>query len=409
MNSSLLKESDQKTRPCTLVIFNTSERVLDLRLACRQLNIEYQHPLKLFKPDVKMKKEEIEDILTSLAQEEKRKTKDNQKKRREPVSRKDQVNLLRTQLSMLITDTNCQSFRSLAKTASCHPSTARSVFLQIAVSGGPINYDYNKQHPQEQVQALDEQIADPGSLYFTTQDYKRRAPLFSKKFIRKRLKASGLKYKKLSRQRREPQERRFNPTELKKVIWTVVQAMANGDDTILFLDEAAFPCMQTSEHCWMRKGQEVVYNRRKSDETLNVIALCSQSGFVAFQVYTADINKQAIHYFLTQVLDKLDTKKKLVILLDNAGWHQSNLILKSSMKELLLFNVAYCWETNLIENTFSKMKSLWRTRKVVNDLDKEIDSLVEIFRSSWHREGEEDFDGYRRQYYRQLTALLKLL
>ena len=408
MNFLAMKDFDQKTRLCTPVIFNTRERVLDLRLACRSINFEYKNPLKPFKPNLKMRKDVLEDILSDLAQDEKRKTEKNQK-RRESTSRKDQVNLLRTQLSVLITESSCQSIRSIARTAGCHPSTVRSVFQQMAISGGPLHYDYNKQHSQEQVKVLDELIADPGSLYFTTQDYKRRALHFSKRFIRKRLKASGLKYKKLSRQRKESQERRLPPTELKKVIWTVVQAMAKGDDTILFLDEAVFPCMQTSEHCWMRKSQEVIYNRRESDESLNVIALCSQSGFVAFQVYTTDINKQAIHYFLTQVLDRLDERKKWVILLDNAGWHQSNLILKSSMRELLLFNVAYCWETNLIENTFSKMKSLWRTRRVVNDLDDEIKSLVEIFRSSWRREGEEDFEGYRRQYYRQLEALLPLI
>lgn len=356
-----------------------------------------------------MEKEEIKDILASLAREGKQKAKKNQKKTKEPVSRKNQVNLLRTQLSVLITDSSFQSFKSLAKTAGCHPSTAKSVFLQVAINGGPLHYDYNKQYPPEQVEALDKMIYDPDSLYFTTQDYKRRAPPFSKRFIRKRLKASGLKYKKLNRQRREPIERNLSPTKLKKVIWTVVQAMAKGDDNILFLDEAVFPCMQTSQHCWMRKGQEVIYNRRESVQTLEVIALCSQSGFVAFQVYNADINKQAIHYFLTQVLSRLGGRKKVLILLDNAGWHQSNLILKSSMKELLLFNVAYCWESNLIENTFSKMKSLWRTRRVAKDLDDEIKSLVEIFRTSWHRDGEDDFEGYRRQYYRQLEVLLHLL
>jgi hypothetical protein len=409
MNFSPMKESDMKTRPCTPVIFRTLARDLNLRLACRQLDIHYEHSLMPFKPDMKMKKEEIEDILTGLIKDEKQKAKGDREGENRPAVRKDKVNLLRLRLSVLITENSCQSFRSLAAAAGCDPSTARSVSLQIVLCGGPRPYDYNNQHSQAEFERLDDLISDPGSLYFTAQDYKRRAPSFSKKFIRKRLKESGRKYKKLGRQRKNPQERKFNPKELKKVIWTVVQAMAKGDDTILFLDEAVFPCNQTSDRCWLRKDQEAIYNRRESSETLSAIALCSQSGFVAFQVHSAEINKQAIHFFLTQVLSRIDKGKKLVVLLDNAGWHQSNLILKSGMRELLLFNVAYCWESNLIENTFSKMKSLWRTRRVAKNIEEEVESLVEVFRSSWAKDAKGDFEGYRRQYYRQLTSLLQHL
>ena len=139
---------------------------------------------------------------------------------------------------------------------------------------------------------------------------------------------------------------------------------------------------------------------------LHVIALCSQRGFVAFQVHSREPNKEAIHFFLSQVLQRFKPQKKVVILLDNAGWHLANLVMESHMSRVLLFNVAYCWDSNMIENTFSKMKSLWRQRRVAGTFEEEVETLLEMFRRGWT---EGDFAGYRRQYYRQLQGLLTLL
>lgn len=144
--------------------------------------------------------------------------------------------------------------------------------------------------------------------------------------------------------------------------------------------------MQTSEYCWLRQEEQIIHNTIESNESLYVIALCSQTRFVAFQVHTTESNKESTHYFLSEVLRRLD-QEKIVILLDNAGWHQSNLVLKSSMSEVLLFNVAYCWESNLIENTFSKMKCLWRKRKVAEDMEDEVKTVVKMFRRGWSKRG----------------------
>lgn len=174
----------------------------------------------------------------------------------------------------------------------------------------------------------------------------------------------------------------------------MVQTLSRDDETVLFLDEAAFPCFQTSDYCWQQiDGPEVVYNRRDNYNTLHVIAICSQRQYVAFQVFTQPPNREAIFYFLAEVLSHFEPDKKVVILLDNAGWHQSNLILDSKIRDVLLFNVPYCWEGNFIENTFSKMKALWRKRRVAKDTEEEIESLLEMLMIGTT---EKDFGGYRR-------------
>jgi hypothetical protein len=408
MNEQLQKP----TRPCSIVFFNDYNEPKYLNFECRHLNLAYKPKQRVFKGDFRMRKEEVIEILRDLCRQEKEIIEGQEQPRKEPkprgprVERIDEVNDLREEISLTICNTVSVSYREVAKRVGCHTSTVKSLYLELVIRGDPKEYNYNNQHSVQTDTELNNLINDPANQFLSTADYKRRVPVCSKKYIRRCLKNNGLSYKKLERRRKVKDERKYNKGELKKVIWTAVQAMARDDETILFLDEATFPCNQTSDYCWVREREEPIYNRRESTENLYLIALCSQRGYVAFQVHSKEPNKEAIHYFLSQVLERLEEKKRVVVLLDNAGWHLSNLVISSRMSELLLFNVAYCWESNLIEITFSKMKSLWRQRRVVRTFGEEVDNLVRVVRGGW---SEKNFGGYRRQYYRQLEVLLRLL
>jgi hypothetical protein len=396
-----------------MVFFNEEEQLDDLRMACRESTLGYRPVQEVFKADLRMKKEKVIELLRDLQKKEKEPVKMDEERnigkgigRRQKLSRREQVNALREEISLSINSTGFKSYKDVARRVCCHTSTVKSVYLQMTLHGQPREYQYNNLHSQGTVQRLDNLINQPANQFLTTMDYKRRVPTCSKKYLRRKLKASGRRYVKLKRERKVQIEKRWNKVVLKRVIWTAVQAMAREKEAILFLDEAAFPCNQTTDYCWVRKGERVIYNRREKTETLNVIALCNQKGYVAFQVHSREPNKEAIHFFLTQVLERLKDMKKVVILLDNAGWHHSNLVEKSKVRELLLFNVAYCWESNMIENTFSKMKSLWRQRRVARTTEEEVETLVGMFREGWSKS---DFAGYRRQYYRQLERLFDFL
>ena len=405
-----------QTRPCTVVIFIDQVDPLNLTLSCRPLVLDYDPKPRLFQPNLRLRKLEILEVLHDLQKKEKREEprqmdeeenkKTTAKKKRERLSWSEEVNIRRSEIAEAIGRTEAESFKDLARRVGCHTATVKSVYLQLVLRGGPLEYNYNNIHTPEISNQLGSLISDPANQFFSTADYKRRVPVCSKRYIRRSLKASGRTYKKLERQRKVPRESKYDKKVLKQVIWTAVQAMARDDESILFLDEAIFPCNQTTDYCWLEKEQKVIYNRRENSKSLHVIGLCSQRGYVAFQVYLQPPNKEAIHYFISQVLDRLQKKDKVVILLDNAGWHLANLVMESMLSKVLLFNVAYCWESNLIENTFSKMKGLWRQRRVVKTEVEEVESLVEVFRSGWN---ERDFGGYRRQYYRQLERLLALL
>lgn len=108
--------------------------------------------------------------------------------------------------------------------------------------------------------------------------------------------------------------------------------------------------------------------------------------------------------FLTTFLSKWRSSGKLVILLDNAGWHVANTILKSEFSQLLLYNVPKMYQLNLIELTFSKAKAEWRKRPTMETIEEEIRSLVRIFNEVIPQKG---FAGYRRQYLRQAKQIIE--
>ena len=126
-------------------------------------------------------------------------------------------------------------------------------------------------------------------------------------------------------------------------------------------------------------------------------------GFKAVQVYTDSINKEAILYFMKQFLQSIEPGKRIVVLMDNAGWHHANLVSGSGLAEVILYNIPKMYELNLIENAFAAIKSGFRRRPVVKGVEQEVALIVELFREPKHLER---FCGYRRQYLRNLNLLL---
>ena len=96
--------------------------------------------------------------------------------------------------------------------------------------------------------------------------------------------------------------------------------------------------------------------------TLTVIAVCSTKGFIAAQVYTEEVTGAGFVYFLTELANKLNPKKKYLILTDNATWHTAHIVKRSPVFKMLLFNVQRCYMLNLIESAFSFVRSEFRKR-----------------------------------------------
>jgi hypothetical protein len=386
---------------------------LSVILEARDLDVNFKPAQAAFKADLSKTVVEVQGSLKlSLLIEE---TQDDSKeivKRspREIVSWKAAVNRKRRRIEEVILNYSASSYREIARESGCHVSSVKAAFVAKQL-GRPISeYQYNNQHSQAVQSLVEGFIKDPANKYMSIGDFKRLVETkqagcrVSRKWISSKLKSHGLRYLKLQRKRIAGDKRKFNAEELKQVIWTVTQAWKSQDELLLFLDEVEFPLNNTADYCWCKPDEKPVYNRRVLEQSLHVIAICSSQSLVAFQIFPDKITKEAVHFFLTEVIRRQAADKKVSILLDNAGWHVAKLIKDSSMSDHLLYNVAYCWEANLIENIFSKLKSLWRRRKVVDTVEEEIDSLVKIMLEGT---SETDFRGYRRQYLRQLLVLVR--
>ena len=59
-----------KTRPCSVVFFNEQKDYLNLRFACRPLDLDFKPKSRLFKAYLGMKKEEVLEILKDLQKRE---------------------------------------------------------------------------------------------------------------------------------------------------------------------------------------------------------------------------------------------------------------------------------------------------------------------------------------------------
>lgn len=398
----------EQTQPSQLVL---QERPIYEAKSCRIIP---------FKGDASLMPDEIIGLLEDLLTENKKEVKAKIPKVPEEVRLHQVRTLHHNVLTAIENNRGPLTNRGIARDVGCHPQTVARITQWLNNSTLPVpEYIYNNSHSQETLEALDSSIRDPVSAMFSVTDFKRRNSGCSKKFIQKRLKTvHGLRYLKLKRERKDPNKDKYNKTRmdlslLRTVVWRSALAFAKNSETILFLDECEFAFYQTTDYSWAKSDERPVYNRRTTgEEALHVVAICSQERMVAFQIFEGHPSKYDIYYFLKTFLDKwgeaaegVRTRaKSLVILLDNAGWHVANLITKSCMSPFLQHSVPYAFELNLIELIFSKAKAEWRKRPVTESLKEEVDFLVEVFK---RRVGEKGFEGYKRQYLRQVKDVVE--
>ena len=82
----------------------------------------------------------------------------------------------------------------------------------------------------------------------------------SKRFIRKKLHERGYKYKRIKPKPTKASLQRYEHESLPETISFIVQALSEHGESIFFLDEVKFPLHCTGEYCWVRAGEELVFN-----------------------------------------------------------------------------------------------------------------------------------------------------
>ena len=408
------------TKKCTPVVFTREVNDnIDLTLRARKCNNTLVVTQKPFRPKLPMSKEEILDLLDDLTAREGRLESEARVARQtrrmceekvnktgvcyQKVSREEAVNIKRENIRRVIFESNLTTIKDIAEASCCHASTVKEFFDRLQLTRHVPLYTYPNTHPQHTNHTIQSVIEDPSNKFYSTSDIKRIVPQCSRKYIRRQVKRLGYRYLKTERQRRDPKLREYKESELNDTIAMSAQAMLQNDDTIFFLDEVEFPLNITSDYSWCKTDQRPLYNRRDDESSLYVIALCGLDGFRAVQVFENDINKEAILYFMSVFLQSIGKDKKIVILLDNAGWHHAKLLRESGVQCVFWYNVPRMYELNLIEIAFSAIKSEFRRRRAMMSRDEEVEMIIKLF---MNEENEKRFYGYRRHYLRNLKHLL---
>lgn len=327
--------------------------------------------------------------------------------RQDPVTRKqtwkEKVNLQRDRARAEMLSGEVANLESLAARLGVHRSTAKKLRDRHFLTGSIPTFDYNHQHPPGTAAAVVEMVESPAGRYFSAGEVKRRMPHLSRKFITRALRQSGLRYRRI---RHTKQKREFEEAEVVRVVSTCLPAFDRADESLLFLDEVIFPYNHTPLYCWRDPREPLQgYKERTDDEDkLIAIALCSKTRMIAIQIHSQDIEGHAIVHFVTEVLRQVQLPERVVVLLDKAKYHTSRLVRGSGIGRYLLSSVARCYELNLIEVCFAKVKNLWKRRMVAAGEAEEILQIIRMFREC---QVPRDYAGYRRHYLRNVQLMLR--
>lgn len=372
----------------------------------REVEMQAQLTVQPFTTDGRLDKEALIEMASELLRAEQEAEAAARPRRqgvaRRKQTRKEKVNLLRDRARAEMFEGEVANLDSLAARLGVHRSTAKKLRDRYLLTGTIPAYEYNNQHPPEVAEEVIGIMSSEEAQYFTTTDVKRRLPNVSKKFIARTLRQHGYRYRRIRHTR---QRRVFSEAEVCRVVSTCLPAFDRADETLLFLDEVIFPLNHTPKHCWRNTYQSTggFYERTTCETKLTAIALCSKTRMIAIQIHTQEMESQAVIHFLTEALRRVRTPERVVVLLDNARYHSSAMVMQSSIAKYLVRNVPECWELNMIELCFSKLKHLWRTRAVVRCAEEEVPQLIRLFREC---QIAQDFAGYRRQYLRNVQQML---
>ena len=392
------------TAPCTPVIFPHKSTNLPLDLRKRSFKTGDRFLQKPYLPEPTLKEDDLieaVELLYRQATETYYADRRECRKRRPKVDTRDKVNRQRQAIAEELARSPNATMTEISKRLKASRNTIRKVSAELRIRGRLLPYTYNNEHPPQEVVALQRHILQEEDPYFSVQTLKQSHPTFSRRKITSELKKLGFHWKRMRRRALVPQERAPDHGFMLEVMSHLVQGHQREDVEILFADEMKFPLNQTPDYFWAQRGQtdQPEYNNRPDNLMLTAIALCSKRGFEAVQLFTEEVKSNDFLFFIQTAIRGLSKAKRFSILLDNATWHKSRLIRESIAWPFLYFNYPGQFRINLIENSFSGVRSLFRRRKVSETLVEEAEEIMRLFRDE---ENERRFEGY---YYNHLRAM----
>lgn len=130
-----------------------------------------------------------------------------------------------------------------------------------------------------------------------------------------------------------------------------------------FLDEAGVYTVAPNGYSWREKNNALEIPKNGKGSKINLIGSVNfVTGAVDYEVHTQNIEGSIVLSYLEKVaLEAQEAKKKVLIVMDNASWHRSVLII-ANLEKLAMQGLMVGWlptyspELNLMETVWRILK-----------------------------------------------------
>ena len=153
---------------------------------------------------------------------------------------------------------------------------------------------------------------------------------------------------------------------------------------IVAIDEVGFQLATNYKRIWFEKGETPKGAFFWSNKKLTVFGAQRENQKLFYEIHTSQ-NSMTFLAFLNGLFEELDKNKKYVLILDNAGWHKTQIVQKrfEQHKDWIKveFIPPYSPELNPIETNWK----VTRNRVTKSQFFKTIDELQDALEKFWSK------------------------
>jgi len=148
---------------------------------------------------------------------------------------------------------------------------------------------------------------------------------------------------------------------------------------IYFFDEARFGLQPTFTRLWALRGKPCVVEYQQSYQWCYVYSAIAPANGDSFSLILPEVNTEMMNLFLTH-LHKHIGERKIVLVMDRAGWHCSKK-LKIAPQIELIYMPPYSPELNPVERLWKWIRSEVTHNRIFSSLDSLINDLAETWKA----------------------------
>ncbi len=155
------------------------------------------------------------------------------------------------------------------------------------------------------------------------------------------------------------------------------------DYEIISIDEVSFQLATNYKRIWFAKGQKPKGAFFWSNKKLTVFGAQKENSKIFYEIHTSQ-NSITFISFLNGLFETLDKNKNYVFILDNAGWHKTQVVKNYIAKQKNIaveFIPPYSPELNPIETNWK----VTRNAVTKSRFFKTIDELQEALEDFWNK------------------------